>query len=106
MSAQELARAVDLFVRHVGHWTPRRWAGLPEPGGPTRAELVHLLAQRLADLAADVEGGSRREVPQPANALTLVDQVRVVVADLIAAGAPDRLTHAAATDIAGTRARL
>ncbi|HYN96486.1 MAG TPA: hypothetical protein VES42_21805 [Pilimelia sp.] len=106
MSAQELARVVELFVNHVGHWTPARWAASVEPGGPSRAELVHALAQRLADMAAETEGEPLREVPRLANELALIDQLRVVTADLVAAGAPDLLAHAAAADVAQVREQL
>jgi hypothetical protein len=105
VSAHELVRIVDLLVNQVANWTPARWAARPEPGGPSRAELVHSLIQQLADLAADAEGVPRREVPRLDNDLGLVDQLRVVTADLVAAGASD-LTHAAAADVSTVRARL
>jgi hypothetical protein len=47
-----------------------------------RADLVYALVQRLADLAADAEGQPRRGVPRLDSDLSLVDQVRVISADL------------------------
>jgi len=106
MSAQELVRTVELLINQVGHLTPQRWAAPAIPGGPPRAELVHGLVQRLADIAADTEGAPRRSVPRLDNDLALPDQLRVVAADLIAAGASEMLTHAAAADVAEVRAEL
>jgi hypothetical protein len=106
MSAHELVRTVELLTNQVGHWTHERWAAPATPGGAPRAELVHGLVQRLADLAADVEGATRRPVPRLDNDLALPDQLRVVAADLVAVGASDLLTHAAAADVAEVRAEL
>ncbi|HEU4422384.1 MAG TPA: hypothetical protein VFR67_07560 [Pilimelia sp.] len=106
MSAQELVRIVELLTKQVSHWTEERWTAPATPGGPARAEVVHGLIQRLADLAADTEGEVRRPVPRLENDLALPDQLRVVAADLIAAGASDLLTHAAAADVAEVRGEL
>jgi hypothetical protein len=106
VSAEELVRVVDLLCQQVAHWTPERWAAPAEPGGPSRAELVHTLAQRLADLAAEAEGEPRREIPRLDNDLALPDQLRVTAADLVAAGADDLLTHAAAADVSTVRDQL
>jgi hypothetical protein len=106
VSAQELVRIVELLVNQVGHWTPPRWTVPATPGGPTRADLVHGLVQRLADLAADAEGEPRRPVPRLDSDLTLPDQLRVVTADLVVTSASDMLTHAAAADVAQVRALL
>ena len=99
----QLVRAVDRLVNHVGHWPQARWAAPAGPGGRTRAEIVHALAQRLADLEADVAGRPRRPVPRLANDLALPDQVRVMTLDLVAA-APGPAVFAAALD-AVTEAR-
>ena len=106
MSTEELTRLIDLLARQVGHWTKARWAASTEPGGSTRAEVVHALVQRLADLAAAAEGEPRREVPRLENEVALADQLRVVTADLVEAGASDRLIQAAVADVAAVRARL
>jgi hypothetical protein len=96
-----LVRAVDRLVNHVGHWTPARWAApsgrSARAGGghPTRAEVVHALAQRLADLEAAATGRLPRRVPRLANDLALPDQVRVMTLDLVAAApGPDVLADA------------
>lgn len=106
MSAAELARLVDQLVDQVAHWGPARWEQAVVPGGPSRAEVVHGLAQRLADLAAEAEGEPRRDLPRLTNDLALPDQLRVVTRDLLAAAAPDRLTHAAAADVSEVRSQL
>ena|SRR5437762_11946509 len=106
-SDDQLVRAVDQLVDHVGHWTQARWttaaggagrparAGGADGGHRTRAEVVHALAQRLADLEAEVTGRPRRPVPRLANDLALPDQVRVMTLDIVAvAPGPDILAAA------------
>jgi hypothetical protein len=51
---------------------------------PTRADAARDVAQRLADLAADLEGAPRRTVPRLADA-AVGDQVAVCGHDLVAA---------------------
>jgi hypothetical protein len=103
VDAGQLVRAADRLADHVGHWTPARWAQPGASGDRTRADVVHALAQRLADLEASVTGREIRPVPRLPNDLALPDQVRVMVLDLIAAPAgPDAL--ATALDLIG-RAR-
>jgi hypothetical protein len=83
----DLRHAVDLLVGRVQHWTPTRWSKPDGSGaGRSRGDRVHLLAQRLADAGADAEGNPRRPVPRPENDLVLPDQLRVLTADLLAAG--------------------
>jgi hypothetical protein len=96
---------VDLFVGQTGHWTASRWA---QPAGPsgTRGDLTHALVQRIADRAADAEGEPRRPVPRLVAAPALVDQLRVVAADLIAADPPDAVVTAVAADVEAVRAAL
>nr|MDT0657899.1 hypothetical protein [Micromonospora sp. DSM 115978] len=107
MSADELSRAVDLLARQVGHWLPARWAApVPGAGLVSRAELVHGLVQRVADLAAEAEGIPTRAVPRLDNDLALLDQLRVVAADLVLAGAAPTLLAAVATEITALRPRL
>ncbi|HEX5595847.1 MAG TPA: hypothetical protein VFX61_07490 [Micromonosporaceae bacterium] len=105
MSGQELSRAVDLFVRQVGHWTAPRWAAQAAGGDVSRADLVYRLAQQIADLAAEAEGQPRRRLPRLDNDLALPDQLRVVAADL-AAVAPEPVLGTAAEQIAATRRAL
>jgi len=92
----DLRLAVDRLIGRVQHWTPARWARPSAADSMTRADLVHGLAQRLADAGADASGEPRRPVPRLDNDLALPDQLRVLTADALAAPAPpdeiDRLT--------------
>lgn len=106
MSAAELDRAVELLVRQVGHWTQPRWSAQAEGGNVSRADLVHKLVQEIANLAADAAGEPRRDVPRLGSDLVLPDQLRVVAADLVTAGAPEGVLAGAAARIAATRAAL
>ncbi|MEU5726551.1 MULTISPECIES: hypothetical protein [unclassified Micromonospora] len=106
MSAAELDRAVELLVRQVGHWQQPRWSAVAAGGNVSRADLVHKLVQEIANLAADAEGEPRREVPRLGNDLVLPDQLRVVAADLVAAGPPESVLAEAVAAVAGTRSAL
>ncbi|WP_433129602.1 hypothetical protein ACQPWW_05075 [Micromonospora sp. CA-240977] len=106
MSAAELDKAVTLLVRQVGHWEQPRWAAVATTGNVPRADLVHRLVQELANLAADAEGEPRRTVPRLDNDLALPDQLRVVTADLRAAGAADEVLARAAAEVTATRSAL
>jgi hypothetical protein len=72
----------------------------------SRADVVHALVQRLADLAAAAEGRPSQPVPRTGNDLSLPDQLKVMVADLRLAGATPDALRAAASDIEATAARL
>jgi hypothetical protein len=101
----QLVRAVDRLVNQVGHWTPARWAvPTTSTGDRSRAEVVHALAQRLADLEADVTGRPEHPVPRLANDLALPDQVRVMTLDLVMAG-PGPAVLAAAINAVTTAQR-
>ncbi|WP_428961854.1 hypothetical protein [Micromonospora fluostatini] len=102
----DLDRAVDLLVRQVGHWQQPRWAATTAGGNVSRADLVHRLVQEIANLTADVEGRPRRTVPRLDNDLVLPDQVRVVAADLVAAGAPTAALAHATGQVTATRQTL
>lgn len=91
---EELDRRVTRLIGTVAHWAPPRWAA-PVAAGPSRAEVVHGLVQRVADLAARAEGGPSRPVPVLDNDLTLPYQLRVVTDDLLAAGSAELLAAAA-----------
>jgi len=95
VDADQLVRTVDRLVDHVGHWSPARWTVSVPAGDRTRADVVHALAQRLADLEADVTGRPDRPVPRLGNDLALPDQVRVVTLDLVLAGAGPAVLTAA-----------
>jgi hypothetical protein len=100
----ELDVAVTRFAAATVPWTPTAWAA-PAPGvpGASRADVVHHLVQRLADLAATAESQTHRPVPRLDNDLALPDQLRVVTADLLAA-APSP-AHLAAAETALSTAR-
>ncbi|QDY06582.1 hypothetical protein FJK98_04850 [Micromonospora sp. HM134] len=106
MSAAELDRAVTALVGQVGHWQQPRWAAVATGGNVSRADLVHKLVQEVAELAADAEGGPRRDVPRLAHPMALPDQLRVVTADLVAAGPPEAVLAGAAALVAATRGAL
>ncbi len=97
MSTEQLNRAVELLVNQVGHWTPERWRDRGEP--------VHRLVQSFADQSADLASTPRRPVPRLSD-LALPDQLRVVIADLIAAGPTPAQTAAAADQLAAVRRLL
>jgi hypothetical protein len=101
----ELRREVELLIRRVGHWGPPRWAAPAASGTGSRAEVVHGLVQRLADRCADAERLPRHAVPRLDNDLALVDQLRVLTADLEAVADGDMLV-AASADTAETRTAL
>jgi hypothetical protein len=92
---EHLVRMVDRLVDRVGHWTPSRWAAAAGTGDRSRADVVHALAQQLADLEAEATGRARRPVPRLANDLALPDQVRVMALDLVAAPAGPAVLAAA-----------
>ncbi|MEW2144018.1 hypothetical protein AB0869_14505 [Micromonospora vinacea] len=106
MSAGELDKAVQLLVRQIAHWQQPRWAAVATPGNLSRAHLVHRLVQEVANLAADAEGEPRRVVPRLDNDLALPDQLRVVTADLLAAGPGDEALARAAAEVTATRSAL
>ena len=85
------------LVGQISHWTPSRWAA------SSRAARMHDLVQQLADRTADAEGEPRRPVPRLDNDLALPDQLRVVAADAVAAGAADETALAL---VRSTRATL
>lgn len=104
-AAVRLRTAAGRFLAKVEHWAQPRWAQ-PAVDGTSRAQVVHALAQRLADLCAAVEGRPAQAVPRLNNDLALPDQVRVMVADLGFARAPDDVLKAAADDIDAVTALL
>lgn len=114
----ELSREVDRLIGQVRPWGVPRWAA-PAAAAPerTRGDLVHDLVQRLADRCAQAEGEPRRRVPRLDSDLALVDQLRVISADLaVAAGATGSAAGAtvsavdaigsAAADVAAVRRML
>jgi hypothetical protein len=79
---------------------------------PSRADAARRLAQRLADMAADLDGGRQRSLPRLADP-AVGDQLAVCGRDLLdAAAAQDDHEHAqavlvaAAADLLDLRRRL
>nr|WP_033339821.1 hypothetical protein [Catenuloplanes japonicus] len=106
MSTATLDQALDRFVRQVGHWEAPRWATALDGTAGNRADAVHALVAWVADAAADAENEPRRPVPRLTNDLALVDQLRVVVADLLAAAPGDAVLAEAATRLTALRHTL
>lgn len=89
-----LRRESRSLVQRLRLWTPARWAAAAPPHG-SRADLVHHLAQQLADLAADLEAAPRRVLPRLDSDLGLPDQLAVTADDLVRAGPPPEQVQAA-----------
>jgi len=79
VNPEQLARAVERLIDRVSHWTPERWSA------SGAAPRMHALVQRIADLAAGVEGMPGSPVPRLDSDLALPDQLKVVTVDLLAA---------------------
>ena len=90
-----LRRESRLLVSRLRLWTPARFSAGAAPWG-TRADLVHHLAQDLADRAIAVEGGLRRALPHLDSDLGLPDQL-AVTADDLARSRPSRAVAIEAT---------
>jgi len=102
VAPDRLARAVDQLLNQISHWTPSRWAA----SRGVRADQVHALAQALADAEARCTGRAVRPVPRLESDTVLPDQIRVLAADLLAAGPdPDTLATALRT-VEATRTTL
>ena len=86
-----LDREARSLVQRLRLWTPARHAAATGRLG-TRGDLVHHLAQSLADRAAEVDGTAPRRLPRLDSDLGLADQLAVTAADLVGAAPP----HAAA----------
>jgi hypothetical protein len=90
----DFAASIDRLLNLVHHWAETRWSA--PSGAGSRAEMVHVLVQRLADLGAEAEGRPLRPVPR-AHHLVLPDQLRVLADDILAANpSADLLTRATA----------
>ena len=89
--------SIDRLLNQVHHWDERRWS-TPAAAAQTRAQLVHGLAQTLADLGAEAEGRPARPVPH-LHDLVLRDQLRVLADDLLAAAPAPGLLDRAATAV-------
>lgn len=88
-----LRRESRSLVQRLRLWTPARYAAAA-PGFASRGDLVHHLAQALADAAARQEGEPRRDLPR-LDDLALADQLAVTSDDLVRAAPPDDVARAA-----------
>jgi hypothetical protein len=100
-----LRRESRALVQRVRLWTPARYAAAADPWG-SRGDLVHHLASRLADLAADAEGQPRRPLPRLDSDLGLADQLAVTADDLVRAGPGDDLARYATAHLLAHRSDL
>lgn len=100
-----LRRESGSLVQRLRLWTPARWAAAAEPFG-TRADLVHHLAQALADLAAQAEGEPRRPLPRLDSDLGLPDQLAVTADDLAGADPPAEVARSATIHLLAHRRDL
>ena len=99
-----LRRESRSLVQRLRLWTPARYAAAAPPYG-TRAGLVRHLAQSLADLAAELEGGPHRLLPR-LDDLGVADQLAVTADDVVRAGPPDDLARRATAHLLVHRADL
>jgi hypothetical protein len=97
MGSDPVVREAELLVGQVAHWTPARWRG--------RSDGVYALVQRLADACAGAEGRAAPTVPRLADTV-LPDQIRVMIADLVAASPDAAVLDRLIEDIRSTRAAL
>ena len=105
-----LRRESRALVQRLRLWTPARYAAAaPEPlpdTVTTRGDLVHHLAQALADAAAHLEGGPVRAVSRLDSDLGLADQLAVTADDLVRAAPPPEVAVAAVTHLLAHRRDL
>ncbi|MBT8227946.1 MAG: hypothetical protein HKP61_22720 [Dactylosporangium sp.] len=100
-----MSAAAQRFCGQVSTWTAARWAG-PAATGLPRADTAHHLVQQIADLTAAAEGTVRRTVPRLPHDGALSDQLKVVVADLLAAAPPAPVIARAVALVTQTAAAL
>lgn len=96
-----LAREAASLVARLRLFTPARWAAEALPYG-TRGDLVHHLAQWLADRT----GEAPVRLPRLDSDLALPDQLAVTADDLVRSGPPDSLAADAAAHLLLHRTEL
>ena len=86
---------VDRLRRACAGWSRRRWsAEALSPGDDrSKADVAYDLAQQLADIGADAERVSRRQLPRLADPV-LLDQIRTLAHDVRRAGDDDAVRAA------------
>lgn len=96
----DFAGSIDRLLTQVRHWEDTRWSATVGDG--TKGDLAYGLVQRLADLGAEAESRTPREVPR-IHDMVLPDQLRVLADDLIAATPSDDLIARATTAVEDVR---
>nr|WP_307248831.1 hypothetical protein [Catenuloplanes indicus] len=94
---------MERFIRQVGHWEAPRWAAHLDGTDGSRGDALHALVAWIADAAADAEGEPHRAVPRLPHDPALVDQLRVVIADLRAANPAEAVLAEAADRLSTLR---
>lgn len=100
-----LRRESRLLVSRLRLWAPPRFAAAAPPWG-TRGDLVHHLAQHLADLAADTGGTPRRTLPRLDSDLAVPDQLAVTADDLVRTLLPPQVAVRATAHLLAHRTDL
>lgn len=96
-----LAKEAHSLVQRLRVWTPTRWSAAVRPG-LTRADLVHHLAQALADAG----GEAPVRLPRLEADLALPDQLAVVADDLVRLAPPDDVARSATAHLLLHRGEL
>jgi hypothetical protein len=96
-----LRRESRSLAQRLRLWTPARFAAAAPPFG-SRGDLVHHLAQDLADAAAAAEGQPLRLLPR-LDDLALPDQLAVTADDLVRAAPSARVARAATAHLLAHR---
>ena len=104
-AAALLARESRSLVERLRLWAPARWSAAA-PALGTRGDVVHHLAQALADAAARAEGQPLRALPRLDSDLGLPDQLAVTADDLVRAGAAADVLRAAVVHLLLHRTEL
>jgi len=100
-----LDREARSLVQRLRLWTPARYAAAAGGTG-TRGDLVHHLAQALADRASMLQDGPRRRLPRLDSDLGLADQLAVTAEDLVRACPSPALAVATTAHLLLHRAEL
>jgi hypothetical protein len=103
----DLAASAGALLSRLRRWTAASWAVPADAAGPgagSRADVVAVVVQQLADLAADAERRPRLVVPRP-DGVSPADQLAVMIDDVLRTDDP-AAASAAATHLAALRAAL
>lgn len=100
-----LSRETRALVDRLRLWTPARWAAAAPVIG-SRGDVVHHLAQALADAAAELDAAPRHPLPRLDSDLALPDQLAVTGDDLVRAAPPAGVVRAAVAHLLWHREHL